>query len=202
MAGNDAGVQFAAAFRVECDGKLMNPVSQLTADDCSEVIIYLTTATSNRYADPRTEVIKVLDAAQKKGYQSLKEEHIRDFSALMEKCQLDLGKPAQGNLEQRLCALRDGREDPALAALYFQFGRYLIVSGSRQDSAPLNLQGIWNAEFMPMWDSKYTININLQMNYWLSWTGNLTRLHEPIQDLLETMHEPGKKTAEVMYGKR
>lgn len=202
MAGNDAGVQFAAAFRVECDGKLMNPVSQLTADDCSEVIIYLTTATSNRYADPRTEVIKVLDAAQKNGYQSLKEEHIRDFSALMEKCQLDLGKPAQGNLEQRLCALRDGREDPALAALYFQFGRYLIVSGSRQDSAPLNLQGIWNAEFMPMWDSKYTININLQMNYWLSWTGNLTRLHEPVLDLLETMHEPGKKTAEVMYGMR
>lgn len=92
------------AFRVECDGKLMNPVSQLTADDCSEVIIYLTTATSNRYADPRTEVIKVLDAAQKKGYQSLKEEHIRDFSALMEKCQLDLGKTGAGKFgAEALC---------------------------------------------------------------------------------------------------
>lgn len=96
MAGNDAGVQFAAAFRVECDGKLMNPVSQLTADDCSEVIIYLTTATSNRYADPRTEVIKVLDAAQKNGYQSLKEEHIRDFSALMEKWPAGSGKTGAG----------------------------------------------------------------------------------------------------------
>ena len=200
MAGNDAGVQFAAAFRVECDGKLMNPVSQLTADDCSEVIIYLTTATSNRYADPRTEVIKVLDAAQKKGYQSLKEEHIRDFSALMEKCQLDLGKPAQGNLEQRLCALRDGREDPALAALYFQFGRYLIVSGSRQDSAPLNLQGIWNAEFMPMWDSKYTININTEMNYWLAEVANLSEMHQPLFSMLEDLSVTGAKTAREMYG--
>lgn len=202
MAGNDAGVRFAAAFRAECDGRLVNPVSQLTAESCSEVTIYLTTATSNRVSDPCAEVIKVLDAAQKKGYRSLKEEHIRDFAALMERCQLDLGKPACGSLEQRLCALRDGREDPALAALYFQFGRYLIVSGSRQGSSPLNLQGIWNAEFMPMWDSKYTININLQMNYWLAWSGNLTWLHEPLLDLLETMHEPGKKTADVMYGMR
>lgn len=202
MAGNDAGVQFAAAFRMECDGNLINPVSQLTADNCSEVIIYLTTATSNRFSDPGAEVTKNLDAAQKKGYQSLKKEHIRDFTALMESCQLDLGEPASGSLEQRLDALRSGAEEPALAALYFQFGRYLIVSGSRQGSSPLNLQGIWNAEFMPMWDSKYTININLQMNYWLACAGNLTELHEPVMDLLETMHEPGKKTASVMYGMR
>lgn len=202
MEGNDAGVRFAAAFRVECDGELVNPVSQLTAENCSEVIIYLTTATSNRFSDPRTEVLKTLDAALKKGYQRLKKEHVRDFAALMESCQLDLGKPARGSLEQRLDALRCGGEEPALAALYFQFGRYLTVSGSRQGSSPLNLQGIWNAEFMPMWDSKYTININLQMNYWLACVGNLTSLHEPMMDLLETMHEPGKKTASVMYGMR
>lgn len=202
MAGNDAGVQFAAAFRVECDGKLVNPVSQLTAENCSEVIIYLMTATSNRFSDPCAKVIEGLNMSQEKGYQVLKEEHIKDFTALMERCQLNLGDSAHGDLEQRLNALRNGKEDPALAALYFQFGRYLIVSGSRQGSSPLNLQGIWNADFMPMWDSKYTININLQMNYWLSWIGNLTELHEPVMDLLETMHEPGKKTANVMYGMR
>lgn len=202
MAGNDAGVQFAAAFRVECDGKLINPVSQLTAENCSEVTIYLTTATSNRFPDPRAEVIKNLNTAQEKGYRTLKEEHVRDFAALMERCQLDLGEPVCGSLEQRLNALRNGGKEPALAALYFQFGRYLIVSGSRQGSSPLNLQGIWNADFMPMWDSKYTININLQMNYWLACVGNLTSLHEPLMDLLETMHEPGKKTADVMYGMR
>ncbi len=202
MAGNDAGVQFAAAFRVECDGELINPVSQLTASACREVTIYLTTATSNRFENPREEVVRVLNEAQKKGYESIRQEHISDFSSLMERCKLDLGEPAEGNLEQRLDALREGSKDPDLAALYFQFGRYLIVSGSRRGSAPLNLQGIWNADFMPMWDSKYTININLQMNYWLSWVGNLTDLHEPVFDLLETMHEPGKKTAEVMYGMR
>ena len=123
---------------------------------------------------------------------------MKDFSALMEICRLDLGKPADGDLEQRLNALRDGGEDPDLAALYFQFGRYLIVSGSMKNSSALNLQGIWNADFMPMWDSKYTININLQMNYWPAWVGNLMELHEPVMDLLETMHEPGKKTASVM----
>ncbi len=202
MAGNDASVEFAAAFRVECDGKLVNPVSQLTAECSSEVVIYLATATSNRFSNPRAEVVSLLDEAQKKGYQRLKEEHIKDFTALMESCRIDLGKPARGNLEQRLSAVKDGGEDPALAALYFQFGRYLIVSGSRKNSSALNLQGIWNADFVPMWDSKYTININLQMNYWPAWVGNLMDLHEPVMDLLETMHEPGKKTASVMYGMR
>jgi len=202
MMGNDSGVHFAVAFRVDCDGKLINPISQLTALDCSDVTIYLTCATSNRFEKPKEEVLKVLDETQKQGYQNLKEEHIRDFSSLMERCQLDLGEPARGSLTQRLDAFRDGAKDPDLAALYFQFGRYLIVSGSRQASAPLNLQGIWNADFMPMWDSKYTININLQMNYWLTLTGNLTELQEPLFDLLETMHEPGRKTAEIMYGMR
>lgn len=189
MAGNDAGVQFAAAFRVECDGELINPVSQLSAADCSEVTVYLTTATSNRFENPKEEVIKVLDEAQERGYQNLKEAHRKDFASLMERCRLDLGEPASGDLEHRLAAFALRRGDPDLAALYFQFGRYLIVSGSREDSAPLNLQGIWNAEFMPMWDSKYTVNINLQMNYWLSWTGNLIRLQEPLFDLLERMHD-------------
>ncbi len=110
MAGNDAGVEFAAAFRVECDGKLVNPVSQLTAECSSEVVIYLATATSNRFSNPRAEVVSLLDEAQKKGYQRLKEEHIKDFTALMESCRIDLGKPARGNLEQRLSAVKDGGE--------------------------------------------------------------------------------------------
>ncbi len=200
MKGNDAGVHFAAAFRVECDGNLVNPVSQLSAEGCSEVTIYLASSTSNRCQDPEREVLDRLCQAGEKGYIAIREDHVRDFSSLMGRCVLDLGDPGEGTLDQRLESLREGGEDPALAALYFQFGRYLIVSGSRRGSAPLNLQGIWNGDFMPMWDSKYTININLQMNYWLSWVGNLTDLHEPLLDLLETMHEPGKKTAREMYG--
>ena len=95
-----------------------------------------------------------------------------------------------------------GRNDPALAALYYQFGRYLIVAGGREGSSPLNLQGIWNSEFMPMWDSKYTVNINLQMNYWLVETGNLSEQHMPVMDLIEKMQKNGRETARVMYGMR
>ncbi|MGE5613723.1 MAG: glycosyl hydrolase family 95 catalytic domain-containing protein [Bacillota bacterium] len=202
MRGNDAGVEFAAAARIVCDGELLNPVSQLLARGCGEVIIYLASSTSNRSDDPAAEVFRRLDEAEKKGYEVLKKEHVGDFSSLMERCVLDLGVPPALPTDKRLEALRAGNDDPALAALYFQFGRYLIVSGGRENSAALNLQGIWNADFMPMWDSKYTININLQMNYWPVEVCNLSELHMPLMELLEKMHEKGRETARVMYGMR
>lgn len=202
MRGHDAQVEFAAAVRVVCDGELLNPVSQLLTRNCGEVIIYLASSTSNRSEDPVREVIKLLDAAEKKGYESLKEEHVKDFNELMSRCILDLGPSPSMPTDARIEAVRNGQNDPALAALYFQFGRYLIVSGGREGSSALNLQGIWNAEFTPMWDSKYTININLQMNYWPVESSSLSELHMPVMDLLETMHEKGRETARVMYGMR
>ena len=120
----------------------------------------------------------------------------------MNRCALDLGPSPVKPTDERMAALRAGGDDPALAALYFQFGRYLIVSGGREGSSALNLQGIWNAEFMPMWDSKYTVNINLQMNYWPVESCNLSELHMPFMELLETMQEKGRETARVMYGMR
>lgn len=202
MQGHDAQVKFTAAFRMESDGEIINPVSQLGARNASEVVIYLASSTSNRSQEPDKDVFARLDAAQKKGYEALKREHVADFSALMDRCDLWLGEEADLPTDLQLKRVREGGEDGALAALYFQYGRYLIASGSRRGSAPLNLQGIWNAEYIPMWDSKFTININLQMNYWLSETGNLSDLHEPFMDLLETMHERGKETARAMYGMR
>ncbi len=202
MKGHDAEVEFATAVRVVCDGELLNPVSQLLARNCSEVVLYLASSTSNRSDDPVSEVFQRLDAAEKKGYETLCEEHIKDFSALMYRCTLDLGLAPEKMTDERLEAVRKGENDPALAALYFQFGRYLIVSGGREDSAALNLQGIWNSEFIPMWDSKYTININLQMNYWPVEVGNLSELHMPFMELLEKMQEKGRETARVMYGMR
>ncbi len=202
MKGQDSQVEFAAAVRIQCDGELKNPVSHLLARNCREVILYLVSSTSNRTADPAADVIRRLDAAEKMGYTALREEHIRDFSAWMNRCLLDLGPSPKLSVDKRIEALRVGAEDPALAALYFQFGRYLIVSGGRENSAALNLQGIWNAEFMPMWDSKYTININLQMNYWPVEVCNLSRLHMPFMELLEKIHEKGRDTARIMYGMR
>ncbi len=202
MRGHDAEVAFASGVRVVCDGRLENPVSQLLARECSEVIIYLASSTSNRAENPSGEVINILNQAQKKGYEAIKKEHIYDFSNLMNRCTLNLGVARGGSVDERLKALGEGATDPALAALYFQFGRYLIVSGSRNGSSPLNLQGIWNSDFMPMWDSKYTININLQMNYWPAEVANLSDLHLPFMDLLEKMREKGRETARIMYGMR
>ncbi|MDR0963253.1 MAG: glycoside hydrolase family 95 protein [Clostridium sp.] len=202
MRGRESDVEFAAAFRVSCDGKLINPVSQLLARDCNEVTIYLATTTSNRTDDVQGDIMKRLDNAQMKGYATLREEHVKDFSSFMGRCSLDLGPAPDKPIDERIKALRNGEQDPAFAALYFQYGRYLLVSGSRQDSAALNLQGIWNADFNPMWDSKYTTNINVQMNYWPAEVGNLSELHTPLFDLLEKAHQRGKETARVMYGMR
>ncbi len=202
MEGFDAETKFAAAFRMGCDGELVNPVSELYAQNSSCVTLYLASSTSNRADDPKGEVLSRLDAAWKKGYDALKAEHIADFSALMNRCEMDLGEIPEIPVEDMIQQVKDGKEDQALAALYFTYGRYLIVSASRRGSACMNLQGIWNKEFLPMWDCKYTANINVQMNYWLTETGNLSDLHEPFMELLEKCHEKGKETAKVMYGMR
>ncbi len=202
MEGHDAETKFAAAFRVEADGQIVNPVSQLAVENASSVTICLASSTSNRESDPKSTVLARLDAAEKEGYESIRKAHIADFSALMDRCTLTLGKETDKTVDELLAEVQAGGDDQALAALYFTYGRYLIAAGSREGSAPLNLQGIWNAEFIPMWDSKFTININLQMNYWLAETGHLPELFEPFMDLLETMHEKGCETARVMYGMR
>ena len=202
MRGHDAEIEFASAVRVLCDGELRDPSSQLLARNCTEVILCVASSTSNREEDPAAAALNRLDQAERKGYADLREEHVRDFSALMNRCVLNLGPSPEKPVPERIEAIRDGKDDPALAALYFQFGRYLIVSGGREDSSALNLQGIWNADFTPMWDSKYTININLQMNYWPVEVCNLSELHMPLMDLLEKMQEKGRETARVMYGMR
>lgn len=202
MKGHAAQVEFAAAVRIVCDGELENPVSQLLARNCSEVILYFASSTTNRSTDPTADVYRRLDAAVSNGYDALKKDHTADFSAIMNRCVLDLGLSPELTTDERLEAVRNGTDDPALAALYFEFGRYLLVSGGRANSSALNLQGIWNAEFMPMWDSKYTININLQMNYWPVEVCNLSELHMPLMDLLEKMQVRGRETARTMYGMR
>jgi len=202
MQGRDAETAFACATRVICDGVLLNPQTQLLARDCGEVVLYLASSTSNRDHDPLRAVTQILDKAQDTGYETIKTVHIGDFSSLMNRSTLDLGPAPDDPTDVRLARAASGERDPSLAALYYQLGRYLIVSGGRCGSSALNLQGIWNADFMPMWDSKYTININLQMNYWPVETCNLPELHIPLMDLLKTMQAPGRRTAEVMYGMR
>lgn len=119
---------------------------------------------------------------------------------------LDLGVSATATAQQptdeRVKAFAKGAADPQLEALYFQFGRYLLISSSRPGGQPANLQGLWNQDIHPAWDSKYTVNINTEMNYWPAEVANLAECHQPLFDLIERLVEPGKKTAQAMYGCR
>jgi alpha-L-fucosidase 2 len=201
MRGNDAGTEFAAAVRVVCDGQLENPVSQLLVRNSSDVVMYIASSTSNRSQEPVKEVIRCLDAAVRKGYDALREEHIADFSALMDRCALIWAH------RRRSLLTRDWTSS-GMEPMIRRWRRCISSSDDtvglwrREGSSALNLQGIWNAEFKPMWDSKYTININLQMNYWPVLAGNLPELHMPLMELLKKMHERGRETARVMYGMR
>ena len=96
--------------------------------------------------------------------------------------------------------MQGGASDPALEALYFQFGRYLLIASSRPGSMAANLQGIWNDQLEPSWDSKYTININTEMNYWPAEVTNLSELHEPLFDLVENAREDGRRVARKLWG--
>lgn len=200
--GNCAGTLFACGLRVITDGELENPSSQLLCRRASEVVMILTSSTTNRDDDPKVAVLKRLDAAAEKGYEALRAEHLADFEPKMRRCELDLGEDSDRSLDERMADLANGKKDNALQALFFMFGRYILMSGSREGSGALSLCGKWNQEFIPAFDAKYTININGQMNYWASDVTNLSETHEPLFTLLGKMAEKGRDTARIMYGCR
>ncbi|MDR0760263.1 MAG: glycoside hydrolase family 95 protein [Treponema sp.] len=206
MKGNVAGVRFYTALRIESDGTIGNPYSMLFVQGASELCLYLAAATSNREEDPEKAVLNILEKAAARGYEKLREEHIADFEPKMRRCVLEFQDPdADIPTDLRIEKGKANPADsglPALAALYFTFGRYLLMSGGRENSAALNLQGIWNKDFIPSWDSKYTININTQMNYWPVETTGLPELHESLFNLIAVMLDKGRDTARIMYGCR
>ena len=169
-------------------------------------VLLLASATSLREGDDLAgNAMARVKAAEEKGYQALLEEHLADFSPLMDACRLKLDAPDALQYlshDKRLQLLREGGSDLDLVNDMFAYGRYLLISSSRPGSQPANLQGIWNEEFTPPWDSKYTININAQMNYWPAETCGLSELHQPLFDLVEHMAPNGRRVAAAMYGAR
>ncbi|MBO7743193.1 glycoside hydrolase N-terminal domain-containing protein [Paenibacillus sp. MWE-103] len=210
MAGNcggEGGSEYAAVLKASAEGGTVKAIGDhLLVEGADGVTIVLAAATTFRVADPLAEARERTAAALRIGYAELHKRHIDDHRALFGRVALSLG-PADAEAERlslarRMERLRGGEADPGLFAHYFQFGRYLLMASSRPGSLPANLQGIWNEHFLPPWDSKYTININAQMNYWPAETCGLPECHEPLFDLLERMREPGRHTAAVMYGCR
>ncbi len=187
-----------------------------TADDglhissADEVIILLTAATGSKTFDQlpdrsAEEIASLcadrLRAAASKPYSELFRRHVEDHQSLFRRVSLNLGAPPEPApaTDERLKVFAANEADQHLLALYFQYGRYLLIASSRPGSQPANLQGIWNEEVRPPWSSNWTANINVQMNYWLAETCNLADCHAPLFDLIEGLSQTGRKTAEVNY---
>ena len=192
-------VQIAAEAhggRVEVDEKGLRVV------DAESVTLRLAAATSFKGRDPEAACAEALPT--RRPYGELLARHLADHRSLFRRVRLDLGSAERDALptDERLAAVREGAVDPGLAAIYFQYGRYLLIASSRPGTQPANLQGIWNDDLNPAWGSKYTININTEMNYWPAEVANLAECHEPLFDLIEELREPGRRTARAHYGAR
>jgi alpha-L-fucosidase 2 len=197
----------------DCESGANACEDNIKVEKATEVIIILSAATSfNGYdKDPAIEgrdcsevCERVLSAALQKSYRELLEDHVRDYQAIFKRVDLYLGTSEAVKLptDERLMALQAGADDPQLAALYFQYGRYLLISSSRPGTQPANLQGIWNQEVRPPWSSNWTVNINTQMNYWPAEVCNMAECHEPLFDMIDELRVNGRKTAQVHYGCR
>lgn len=206
--GGEGGSMFRASLKASAEGGEIYPVGDhLVIDNADAVTLLITGRSSYHGDDPEKWCVETLANAAAVSYEQLRAEHIAEYQYLFKRVELSLGPTTDENIQElptdvRLQKMKDGYEDLGLISLYFQFGRYLLISSSRPGSLPANLQGIWNKDMFPAWDSKYTININTQMNYWPAEVCNLTECHQPLFDHIERMRAPGRITAKKMYGCR
>ena len=200
------GVQYVSRVRVILPegGELTVADSTILVKDASEAVILVSMATDYFNPDCETQASKLLNASTRKSYESLKAEHIAEYQKLYSRVELNLGNSGRENLpiNKRLQAFSKDKNDPSLAALYFQFGRYLLISSTRPGSLPPNLQGLWANEIRTPWNGDYHLNINLQMNYWPAEVANLSELHLSLVDWVEQQVESGEKTAKAFYNSR
>lgn len=202
-------VKFKGTARIKPDGGTVSSNdTALFVKNADAVTIYISIASNfNNYKDisgnENKRVENYLNKAYKKSYEDIAKRHVAAYQNYFNRVNLDLGRTDAANLptDERLMNFRSAN-DPQLVTLYYQYGRYLLISSSRPGGQPANLQGIWNDKMHPPWDSKYTININAQMNYWPAEKTNLSELHEPFLKMVEEMSEAGQETARVMYGAR
>ena len=188
------------------NGKLEATDSSLIVTDANSVTFILTAATSfinykDISGDPAVKCEKIMAEVKGKDFKELKSTHLKDFSNLMSRVHLKIGDPLMNDrpTDERVADLKNGLPDPELLAKIFQFGRYLLVSSSREGSEPANLQARWDEELLPNWGSKYTVNINTEMNYWPAEVTNLSECHMPLFHMLKDLSETGAKTAKTYY---
>ncbi len=213
ISSDHEGVKGAVEFKTKVKiltkgGSVTAKQNALDVQDADEVTLYVSIATNfvsynDLSGDPDKLVNAYLEKAIKKDYKQALKDHVADYQSYFNRVKLDLGETdsVYKPTDVRLAEFAGGN-DPQLVSLYFQFGRYLLISASRPGGQPANLQGIWADQLFPAWDSKYTVNINTEMNYWPSEVTNLTEMNEPLVKMVRELSETGKETAEVMYGAR
>jgi len=210
VAVETAGLSFEVWLAVNADGgNLSRDDRSLRVEAANAVTFLLTAATSFKSyhdigGDPAAICRRHLEAAISKPYAKTRSAHAADYRRLFDRVELELAGPDRSSTptDERLRAIREGGDDPQLAAIYFQFGRYLLIASSRPGAQPANLQGIWNERIDPPWGSKWTTNINAEMNYWPAEVCNLAECHQPLFDLIEQIAETGRRTAKVHYNCR
>ncbi len=215
MTGTTSGkpddLRYEVQVRILIKGGSVSGVGDsLTVKDADEAVILLAAGTdyvldysqSYRGADPHPTVTKTLAAAGKRSLAVMKADHIRDYQRLFRRVSLSLGQTANASLPtgERLLRFTKGEDDPALVALFYQFGRYLLISSSRPDNPlPSNSQGIWGDGLRLPWSCDYKSNINFEMNYWPAETTNLSECHLPMIRLIKGLVEPGRKSAKAYF---
>jgi alpha-L-fucosidase 2 len=205
--GVEGKLKFALRVRVlPRGGTLKTDRGRIEIEGADEVVLLATAATGyRRYDDiggePEEITRRQLAAAQERGFGALRDAHVAEHRRLFRRVAIDLGRSEAEKLptDERVERFADGN-DPALAALYHQYGRYLLICSSRPGTQPANLQGVWNDLMDPPWGSKYTININTEMNYWPSEANALHECVEPLERMLFDLAETGARTAKNMYG--
>lgn len=206
----DNGMRFDARFKVVTNGELIICENGISVQNSSETVIYFTAATDYemKYPNyrngiaPETVTAPTVKSADEKGWQTLYNTHYADYSALYDRVSLRLNSDlADLPADKLLTAYRRGDRGAmnSLETLYFQYGRYLLISSSRSGALPANLQGVWNESNTPPWCCDYHINVNLQMNYWGAYNTNLAETALPLIDFLNSLREPGRVTAAEYY---
>lgn len=207
------GVKYTSLLSVQTkEGKVTQSGEVLKIRDASEVILLLTAATDietfagRNISDSFEQASDELQLVQAKDFEVIKRHHIQDYQHYFSRVNFNLGSPKLAEIAnakpivERLGDLAQGKEDQDLYALYFDFGRYLLISSSRPGGLPANLQGIWAEAIQTPWNGDWHTNINVQMNYWPAEVCNLSELHQPMFSLIESLVEPGRKTAQAYYG--
>lgn len=197
------GIDFSVAIHVIQDGgKIKSNGAALIVEGAHKITLYISVATSFRQENPTEYCIETLKEASDFGFLRLQKQHYEDYSRLYEKFSMVISKKSRIDLptDFRLEEIKKNKLDIGLIELYFNYSRYLLISSSHNDSLPSNLQGIWNQELSPAWGSKYTININTQMNYWMAEQTGLGESVVPLLRQLKKMHPNGLRVGKEMYG--